>query len=103
MPRAINGIDRRVFGVHLVTDASINDHRDAVAADQQRTHRERDPILLVGRSALLPERLRHDAEHGAAVQAEEAIEERGQFEITDPNQCYSPSRGTSPRLTSKNR
>jgi hypothetical protein len=35
--------------------------------DQQTTHTKLDSVALVGRDSLLPERLRHDAEHRSAV------------------------------------
>ena len=42
---------------------------------------ERDAVAVVGRRALLPQRLRHDAEHGAAVEAEVAVQQRDQLEV----------------------
>src|SRR5205807_791987 len=48
---------------------------------EQRPHGERDPIARIRRGLLLPERLRDDAEHRAAVEAQEPVEERDELEI----------------------
>ena len=58
-------------------------------ADEQRPHAERDAVPLVGRRALLPQRLRHDAEHRAAVEAEVAVGEREQLEVAERRRAAS--------------
>ncbi len=40
----------------------------------ERPHAERDAVAVVGRRPPLPQRLRHDAEHRAAVERERAVE-----------------------------
>src|SRR6185369_1899348 len=52
-------------------------------ANEQAVHVHRDAIQLVGRFDLLPEHLRHDAEHRATVQTEHAVAEDLHLETTD--------------------
>ena len=58
----------------------------SVAADQQRTHAEPDAVPLVGRARRFPERLRHDAEHRAAIEAEAAVAQRDQLEVAEDHE-----------------
>ena len=55
----------------------------AYAPQQDEPHSKGDAILVVRRRPLFPERLRHDAKHGPAVETEETVKERRQFEITE--------------------
>ena len=57
----------RNFSSLLVAEARVDDHRPH-AADDERPHRQRDAIALVGGRLRRPQRLRHDAEHRAAVE-----------------------------------
>ena len=53
------------------------------ASHEQRPHAERDAVARVGGRALLPQRLGHHAEHGAAVEPEGAVGQRQQVEIAE--------------------
>src|SRR5688572_19571033 len=79
---AIDGVDVRALRVHLVPYTCIDDHR-LLAADQERPHRECDPIPFVCRRAAFPQRFGDNPEHRAAVQPEVAVEKRGQLEVTE--------------------
>ena len=73
----VEAVDLLQLRVHLVAGAGVDDHqRPRRAPHQQRPHRHVDRVALVGRRALLPQRLRHDAEHRAAVEPEVAVEQR---------------------------
>ena len=82
VPRAIDAVDLAELRVLLVAEPGVDDHR-AHAADDQRPHRQRDAVAIVGRRLRRPQRLRHDAEHRAAVEPEEAVVQRDQLEIAD--------------------
>jgi len=45
----------------------VDDHQ-VVRPNEQRPHRHRDPVALVRRGALLPQRLRHHSKHRSAIQ-----------------------------------
>ena len=83
--RAIEAVDVAELLVFFVARTSIDDHRPG-AADDERPHGEQDPVALVGRSLGRPQRLRHDTEHRAAVEAEEAVVHRDQLQVT---QCVA--------------
>src|SRR5262249_34416347 len=68
--------------LHLFAGAGVDDHQP-LAPHQERTHRHRDAVALVGGRAPLPEDFRGDAEHRATVPAEMAIEGRRQLPITE--------------------
>src|SRR5690606_20499959 len=70
--RAVHGVDAAELRVVLVAEAGVDEDGAAVAAEEEAPHREGDAVLVVGRDAPGPERLRDDAEHGPAVEAEEA-------------------------------
>src|SRR5207302_2689011 len=57
-------------------------HQDPLRcrANQQRIHRQRDAIALVGSHDAFPHGLRDDAKHGAAVETERAIIEDMKFD-----------------------
>ena len=79
----IEAVDVGALRVHLVAAAGVDDHQRARAPHEQRPHRHRDAVALVGRGALLPQRLRHDAEHRAAVEPEVAVEQRRELEVAN--------------------
>ena len=66
----------------LVAQPGVDDHRPR-AADEQRPHRQRDAVRSSGGALRRPQRLRHDAEHRAAVEPEEAVEQRDQLEVAE--------------------
>jgi hypothetical protein len=83
VPRSVDSVDRGALGVHLSTDPRIDDHRLLCGsiADDERAEAEQNPVLFVSRGALLPQRLRYDAKHRPAVEAEEAVGQGNQFYI----------------------
>ena len=81
-PRSIDAVDVVELRVFLVAEPGVDDHRPHAAHDE-RPHRERDAVAIVGRRLPRPQRLRHDAEHRAAVEAEEAVVQRDQLEIAE--------------------
>jgi len=52
----------------LVSGASVDEDQTGLVLDQQTAHAQLNPVPLVGRDAALPEWLRDDTEHRAAVQ-----------------------------------
>ena len=95
--RAVDGVDVDALRVHLAADAGV-DEEGLLAlnrvSDEERTEAEPDAVPLVGRRALLPQRLGHDAEHGAAVEAEAAVPERRQDEITELHDRWLRAQGS---------
>ena len=65
----------------LVADAGLDHDRMLAGAHDNRIQAEQDAVLLIGRSALLPERLGHHAEHGAAIELVSSIRADGQLEV----------------------
>ena len=80
MAAAIDRVDLVELRVLFVADARIDDHGPP-PSDDERPHRQGDAVALVSRRFPLPQRLGHDAEHRAAVQAEEAVADRNQLEL----------------------
>src|SRR5262249_37712670 len=68
--------------VVFVPEAGVDEHRP-YSADDERTHRHPNPVSIVRRRLSLPQRLRHDAEHRAAVEAEEAVAHGDQLEVSE--------------------
>src|SRR4051812_35026350 len=52
----------------LAADAIVDKHQADVVLDEQAAHAQLDAVPLVGRDALFPEWLGHDAEHRTAVE-----------------------------------
>ena len=79
--RAVDRVDLDALRVHLAANSRIDEERflplGRLSLYEQRTESEPDAVPLVGRRAFLPQRLRHHAEHGSAVEAEAAIPQRG--------------------------
>ena len=67
----------------LLPSAGVDQHQPVGVLDQQAAHRERNPVPLVRLDPALPERLRHHAEHGAAVEPLEAALQRVAAEPAD--------------------
>ena len=72
--RALDPVDIDELLAFLVAEARVDDHR-ARSADDERPHRQNNSVALVGRRRLLPQGLRHHAEHRTPVEAEEAVAE----------------------------
>ena len=66
--RVLESIDVVELRVLFVPRAGIDEHEPDVVLDQEAPHPERNPVAFVGRDLAFPERLRHDAEHRAAVE-----------------------------------
>src|SRR5881296_850880 len=47
----------------------VSKHEPVVVLDQEAAERQGNAVALIGRNATLPQGFRHDAEHGAAVEA----------------------------------
>ena len=77
MPVAVERVDVALLRVHLVAGAAVDDHPAPVGLDDQRPHRQLDPVAVVGRRLRLPQRPRHDAEHRAAVEPEQPVVHAG--------------------------
>ena len=79
----IESVDRRALRVHLVAAPGVDDGGQPVAPHHQGTHAQRNAVPIVGRQLGFPQRARHHAEHGAAVEREEAVAQRHQLEIAE--------------------
>ena len=77
---AIELVDLGALRVHLVAAAGVDQQRRAAVADDQRPHAQGNPVGVVRRQPLFPQRARHDAEHGAAIEPEKAVGQRQQLE-----------------------
>jgi hypothetical protein len=83
MVAAIEFVDLRVFRVHLVAAAGVDDHRVRPAAYNERAHAERNTVRVIRRQALVPQVFRHRAEHGTAIEGKETIRQRDQLEVAE--------------------
>lgn len=84
---AVADVEQRI---QELADAGVDEER-LLAAHDERPQPEADTIPLVGRRALLPQRLRHDAEHGAAVETEGAVRQRNQLELAELHSFQLPA------------
>src|SRR5687767_14584344 len=80
---AVDGVDVRALRVHLVADPGVHEQACRPVLDEKRPRRELDPVTRVRCRPALPQRLRHHAEHGAAVEPEICIKKRRQLQIAD--------------------
>src|SRR4029079_4642400 len=62
---AVDVVELLIF---LVPRAGVDENRTDLMLDEETAHPELDAIALIGNDTALPEHLRHDAEHRAAVQ-----------------------------------
>src|SRR6185436_8750199 len=67
LPRVLDSVDVTKLLVSLVADPRIDQDQAVVVLDEETAQRERDAVALIGGDAPLPQRLRHDAEHGSPV------------------------------------
>jgi hypothetical protein len=81
--RPVERVDVALLRVHLVAGAAVDEHAAPVRFHQQRPHRQLDAVALVGRRQPLPQRPRHDAEHGAAIEPEGAVVQHGQLHVAE--------------------
>ena len=79
---AIDAVHVDALRVHFAADPGVDDHQ-ALAAHEQRSHRELNPVPRVGRTAPFPERLRDGPEHRPAIEPQISVEKRRQLEIAD--------------------
>jgi hypothetical protein len=80
--RPIDAVDIVKFAVVLAAEAGVDEHRPRTAHDE-RPHGQQNAVSLVGHRVLRPQRLRDYAEHRAAVEPEEAVEQRDELEISE--------------------
>src|SRR6185436_21163685 len=64
----------------LRADAVVDENLPRAVFDEQAPHREGNAVALVGGEALLPQRARHHAEHGASVEGDGAVAHLMQLE-----------------------
>src|SRR5207244_2584395 len=69
--------------VFLVAEPRVHKHEPVAVLDQEAAQRQGNAVALVGRNATLPQRFRHDPEHGAAVEGLAAGLERVAGEAAD--------------------
>ena len=74
--------DLAEFGVVLVADSGVDQEKVAPPPDQQTVGRHPDAVFGIRHLHRRPERLRHDPEHGSAVEAKLSIADQGQLQIT---------------------
>ena len=67
----------------------VNQHRLTTGADEERPHAQPDSVSRIGRRSPLPQWLGDDPEHRAAVEADEAIGQRHEFEFTEGHASLS--------------
>jgi hypothetical protein len=84
-PSLLDGVDIALFPVPIRTEAALDQGNVVRSPHEEAVGRERDPVPLVRRKPLLPEHLRHDAEHRAAVQPELRAANEIDLEISDPH------------------
>src|SRR5438105_2994205 len=67
-PFVLQTVDVVELRVLLVARPGIDENQTIGMLDEKTSHSELNPVPLVGRNALFPERFRNDAEHRAAVE-----------------------------------
>ena len=72
----------RLLG-HLLADAAVHEHPAPRRLDEQRAHRQLDPMPVVGGRQRLPQRARHHAEHRPAVEPERAVVQDADLHVAD--------------------
>src|SRR5437667_10691038 len=83
LPLVHDPVDVLELLVFLVAEPRVHKHEPVVVLDQEAAQRQGNAVALVGRNAALPQRFRHDAEHGAAVEGLAAGLERVAGEAAD--------------------
>src|SRR5438874_10819733 len=83
LPLVHDSVDVFELLVFLVAEPRVHKHEPVVVLDQEAAQRQGNAVALVGRNAALPQRFRHDAEHGAAVEGLAAGLERVAGEAAD--------------------
>ena len=79
----VDAVDVLQLGRELVAVAGLDSTRSPARLDQQAARRVLAAVERVARHQLRPERLRHDAVHGAAVEAEVAAVEHRQPRVAE--------------------
>src|SRR2546428_1097917 len=69
LPFVLDPVDVLELVVLLVAEPRVDEDQPVVVLDQETPQRQGNAVALVGRDAALPQGLRHDAEHGPAVEA----------------------------------
>ncbi len=82
--------DAAQFIAELIADSGFDHNGVFAGANDDRVQSQQNAVLLVGRRALLPERLGNHSEHGAAVEEIRPIAEDRQLEVAD--RCARPHR-----------
>src|SRR5690606_18522082 len=85
---ALAGIDVHVLRAHLAANAAVDEQRLCPTLHEQRTRGQRDPVALVRRRALLPQRLRDNTEHRSAVQPEARVEQGREPPVPEINRTW---------------
>src|SRR6059036_2850941 len=83
LPFVHDAVDVLELLLLLVAEPRVHKHEPVVVLDQEAAQRQRNAVALVGRNATLPQRFRHDPEHGAAVEGLAAGLERVAGEAAD--------------------
>src|SRR5207245_10076390 len=84
--RRLDPEDLALLRGELRAGPGLHDHHVVGVADEEAVHVHRDAIAIVGRLLLLPERLRDDAEHRAAVGLGHAVAEDLHVETADAHE-----------------
>src|SRR5688500_8223951 len=68
LPLVLDSVDRRELFVFLVSRSGVDEYRTRWVLHQHAAHAELDAVSLVRRDTLLPQWLRNDTEHRAAIE-----------------------------------
>jgi hypothetical protein len=82
-PLIFNPIDIEELGVFFVAQRGVHQDQTIAVLDQQTPHREWDPVPFVGLDPSSPERSRHHAEHGSAIETLQTALQCVTPEVTD--------------------
>ena len=77
----LSAINRPQFVTEFVTNSRLDDDSMLSCLHDSGIEAQQNAVLLVGRSALLPQRLGHDPEHRATVEEIKAVAQNGDLEI----------------------
>jgi hypothetical protein len=80
-----NRVDIPQLRIQLISGAGLDEYRDPASSNQHAVHAKLDPVPLVRRDALFPERLRHNSKHRAAIKAKSSIAHDREFQIAQPH------------------
>ncbi len=80
---AFDGVDLGKLLRPAGSDTGFHDDRSSATSDKKAVQTEQNAVGFIRLGRALPERLGHDAEHGAAIEFERSVGKEIDLEVTD--------------------